>query len=269
VTPIGLGLSLADIGRLVGARSEFGRSEAVVCPHFDHETQGCGIWQTRNAVCSTWFCKHERGAVTLRFWQAVRDLLGAVEERLSGRQVMDGLPPDQVMAILDHRAVIRSMLTRANAGEELPQAGFDDESPGWYDRMWGEWAGREEEWFLRTAEAVGAMDEDDLLEATDGLEPLTDAVVHFFGDLSVHELPEALRFSPGAGSDVADGELRLVGYSPFDPIVLPEGALADLARLDGRRIAQVREDLEAGGTDLDDRLLGLLYDFGIVVRSDA
>ena len=40
VTPLGLGLSYADIRRLVGAQSHFGRSPAVVCPHFVEETQG-------------------------------------------------------------------------------------------------------------------------------------------------------------------------------------------------------------------------------------
>lgn len=34
VTPLGLGLSYADLGRLVGAQSHFGQSVAVVCPHF-------------------------------------------------------------------------------------------------------------------------------------------------------------------------------------------------------------------------------------------
>ncbi len=266
VTPLGLGLSYADIRRILGAQSHFGRSPVVVCPHFDATTKGCAIWETRNAVCSTWFCKHERGAVTQRFWHAVRDLLIAAEERISHRCLTrGGLPDEQVRAVLDHRAVVRETIARANAGEAPPETAPDDESADWYARMWGEWAGREAEWFLRSAESVTTMGDDELIAWTDGVRHLSQAVGERWDDLTVHELPDRLTFSPGAGSEATADVLRLIGYSPFDPLVLPAALQGDLRRLDGREITQVRQGIDPHGTPLDDDLLGLLHDFGVAV----
>ena len=266
VTPLGLGLSNADIHRIVGAQSHFGRSPAVVCPHFVHETQGCAIWQTRNAVCSTWFCKHERGAVTQRFWHAVRDLLIDAEERIAYHCLTEcGLPDEQVRAVVGHRAAVREIIARANSGESAFEPAFDDESPDWYARMWGDWAGREEEWFLRSDESVTTMADDELISRMNGARELSEAVGERWYDLTVHDVPDRLMFSPGIGSVATPEVLRLIGYSPFDPLVLPASLQADLRRLDGRQIAQVRAEIDRHGNPLDDDLLGLLHDFGIAV----
>ncbi len=265
VTPFGLGLSHGDIRRLVESGSQFGRAAEVVCPHFVAETQGCAIWQTRNAVCSTWFCKHERGAVGLRFWHAVRDLLSAVEERLSLRCVTGGgLADDQAAAVVAHRRAVREIITVANSGRPLPELSGEDESAGWYERMWGEWAGREEDWFVHCAESVGAIDDDELVSSLDDLRELVDAVDERWHALTVDDLPEALTFAPGAGSQATVDVLRLVGYSPFDPVVLPAALLEPLRLLDGRPIAELPP---AAGTDavLDHDLLRRLHDFAVAV----
>ncbi len=266
VTPLGLGVSYADIRRLVGEQSHFGRSSAVVCPHFVEETKSCAIWQTRNAVCSTWFCKHERGAVTQRFWHAVRDLLLAAEERISQSCLeQGGLPDEQVTAILGHRAAVRETISRANAGEAASETEPDDESADWYARMWGDWAGREVDWFVRSAESVATMGDNLLISRMDEVRHLVDAVGDRWDDLTVHDVPDRLTFSPGVGSEATPDVLRLVGYSPFDPLVVPAALQADLRLLDGRPIAHVREGVDGHRTRLDDDLLGLLHDFGVAV----
>lgn len=264
VTPLGLGLSYADIGRIVGEQSAFGRSPVVVCPHFVDATQGCAIWQTRNAVCSTWFCKHERGAVSQRFWHAVRDLLIAVEERVSYRALTSGgLPDEQVRAVLDHRTVVRETVARANAGEPADDTAPDDTSADWYARMWGDWAGREQDWFLRSAELVATMGDDELINLMNDVRHFSSDVQDRRAELTVHDLPDRLAFSPGVGSEVTPDVLLLIGYSPFDPLVLPVALKADLLRLDGRPVAQWREGIDLHGTPLVDNLLGLLQDFGV------
>jgi hypothetical protein len=266
VTPLGLGLSQADIRRLVAAQSHFGRSPVVVCPHFVEETNGCAIWETRNAVCSTWFCKHERGAVGQRFWHAVRDLLIAAEERIADRCLTNGgLPDEQVRAVLGYRSEVRDTIARANSGEALPQTAPDDESPDWYARMWGDWAGREQDWFLRSAESVTTMSHEELISQMDDVRDLSQAVRDCWDDLAVHDIPDQLTFRPGAGSEATPDVLRLIGYSPFDPVVLPAAMEADLHCLDGRPIAEVREGIDPHRTRLDDGLLGLLHDFAIAV----
>ncbi len=266
VTPLALGLSYADIQRVVSERSQFGRSPVVVCPHFDQETKGCGIWQTRNAVCSTWFCKHERGAVSLRFWQAVRDLLMAAEERVGQHCLTHGgLPDEQADAVLAHRAGIQAAIARANAGEAVPDIEVGGESAHWYETMWGEWAGREEDWFRATADVAASIKPAEFIALMADVPHLCQAVADCGHDLNTHDVPDRLRFHPGDGSAATPEVLRLVGYSPFDPLVLPASLFADLRRLDGRPITEVREGNDVSQTRLDDNLLELLHDFEVAV----
>ncbi len=85
VTPLGLGQPPAFTvlyDKTVPA--SFGHSRALRCPHFLEDGGGrCGIWRHRAAVCTTWFCKHVRGAVGQAFWQALNRLLAGVEQSLS------------------------------------------------------------------------------------------------------------------------------------------------------------------------------------------
>jgi hypothetical protein len=266
VTPLALGMSHAEIQRVAGERSQFGRSPVVVCPHFDHDTLGCGIWETRNAVCSTWFCKHERGAVSMRFWQAVRDLLMAAEERVGNHCLTHGgLPDEQVSAVLAHRAGIQAAIARANAGEAVPDVAVDGDPAESYETMWGEWAGREEDWFRATAAVAASIEPGEFIALMADVPHLSQAVADCWRDLNEHEVPDRLRFKPGDGSSATPEVLRLVGYSPFDPLVLPAGLFADLRRLDGRPIAEVREGSELSQIRLDDNLLELLHDFEVAV----
>src|SRR5664279_5593931 len=179
VTPLGLGLSHGDVRRLVGAQARFGRASVVRCPHFIQESQGCGIWEAWNAVCSTWFCRHERGAVGQSFWQAVRDLLMAAEERVADHCLRWGdLPREQMDAVLAHRLALRDTVRRANAGQmPVPDdADEADETLGWYERMWGAWQGREEAWFARCAETAAAVDGPGLNAALDDVQDLVQGV---------------------------------------------------------------------------------------------
>lgn len=265
VTPLALGMSHADIQRVAAERSQFGRSPAVVCPHFDQETKGCGIWETRNAVCSTWFCKHERGAVSFRFWQAVRDLLMAAEERVSHYCLTQGgLPAEQISAVLAYRAGIQAAVGRANAGETVPDVAVGVAASG-YETLWGEWAGREEDWFRATADIAASMETGEFIALMADVPELSQAVADSWRDLNTHEVPDRLRFNPGDGSAATPEVLRLVGYSPFDPLVLPANLFAELRRLDGRPIAAVRADSDEAENRLDDNLLELLHDFEVAV----
>ena len=266
VTPLGLGLSHADILRMVGAQSHFGQEPVVCCPHFVEQSQGCAIWQTRNAVCSTWFCKHERGAVGQRFWHAVRDLLIAAEERAAHHCLTDaGLPDEQVSAVLRHRAQIRETVRQANTGQTLSSSG-DDESAQWYARMWGDWQGREEEWFLGCAQTLASSTAQDLSSWMEDARELVDDVGQRFTDLQDHALPERLRFAPGTGSQATADVLRLVGYSPYDPLELPAGLEPGLWLLDGRPLPDViAQAQQTHDVLLDDALLSRLHDFAIAL----
>jgi len=59
----------------------FGSDPDLVCPHFD--AGRCTIWAAREAVCTTWFCRPDRGAAGQDFWLALRALLQVVESAAS------------------------------------------------------------------------------------------------------------------------------------------------------------------------------------------
>ena len=263
VTPLGLGLTQDDVRRMVAGRADAGRATGVRCPHLDTAARRCTVWETRNAVCSTWFCRHERGAVGRRFWQAARDLLIAVEEEVALRRLHDGgLPPDQVRAVVAHREAVRATVRRANAGQG-PVPAADDASPQWYARMWGGWQGREEEWFTRCAAPPLAVDPAALPH---GVRALADDVRRCWADLADRRVPDRLTFTPGPGTEATEDVLRLFGYSPFDPVVLPAELEPALWLLDGRPLADVLADAErAGHARPDVDVLRRLHDAGVAL----
>jgi len=268
VTPLGLGLSRADLRHVVGVQAHFGQETRVRCPHFVERTQGCGIWESRNAVCSTWFCRHERGAAGQGVWHAVRDLLIAAEEQVA-RHCLDRaeLPDVQVGAVLDHRAALREAVRQANDGDVAGvdgegRYGEDDASPQWSARMWGDWQGREEEWFAGCAEVAGALDAGQLAALLDDDGRGVDAVARRRAVLAARTVPDRLVFAPGPASEATDDVLRLAGYSPFDLLVLPADLEPDLWLLDGRPRAEAP-------ARLDDDVLGRLLDFGVAAVREA
>ena len=267
VTPLGLGLSFADIRRMSEAQAHFGVSAAVTCPHFDTATKGCAIWRTRNAVCSTWFCQHGRGAVSQRFWSAVRDLLIVVEERVAAACLeAGGIVGDHAAAVHGYRDAIRAQVSAVNSATALPAADPDDGSDEFYERMWGAWRGREEAWFRHCADFSASIRPADLAERFADDHPI-DVVRACQAQLASHDLPDRLRFTPAAGSQANGETVHLVGYSPVDPVLLPVRALNTLAGLAGTPISDIREAFR-GDPVLDDDALGTLHDFGVVTAAD-
>ncbi len=61
----------------------FGREEAWTCPYWVGGPLACGIWEDRNVVCRTWFCKHDEGEQGHAYWVALRLLAARIEDRLA------------------------------------------------------------------------------------------------------------------------------------------------------------------------------------------
>jgi Fe-S-cluster containining protein len=136
-------------------KSSFGRSKALLCPYFAADQGGiCTIWQHREAVCSTFFCKHDAGAVGDAFWTAAKDLLGHVELVLARRAAQSA----------------SAHVTEPNIPPlELTIEDLEDRPPSEaeYASYWGEWVGREEEFYLDChtfVSALGPADLDRILE---------------------------------------------------------------------------------------------------------
>lgn len=59
-------------------RERFGATDAVICPYLTGRAT-CAVWAQRNAICATWFCRHDDGPLGAALWDAAQDLLHFAE----------------------------------------------------------------------------------------------------------------------------------------------------------------------------------------------
>lgn len=79
----------------------FGRDESCRCPFWVGGELSCGIWEDRNAVCRTWYCKHDHGLSGALRMQQAKMLLTEVEQRLGMFCLVFGEPPRGEVAVED------------------------------------------------------------------------------------------------------------------------------------------------------------------------
>ncbi len=235
----------------------FGRARSLRCPHH-RDDGGCGIWAHRPAVCATWFCKHERGAVGRRLWMDLYRTLVAVERVVSLwclRQM--GVPAESqraAMAALDH-------------GPALDASSLDNNpDPDHQQHLWGDWQGREAEFYIACAAQVDSLGWGDVL-TLGGIEValMVDSVRQSAMAADDLSLPPRLHAGAFAVCGGAAGQLWLQGYSEFDPLAVGAEVLALVARCDGRdREVILAEHAAVHGQRPSRMLLRTLLDAGIL-----
>jgi hypothetical protein len=227
----------------------FGRSPGLRCPHFISAAGGlCGIWRHRNAVCATWFCKHERGAVGKRYWDAMLQVLTTVERHLSlwaaaelGESVEDLGP-----ALLPYYATM-----------------FGTVSSGWTESC----AGGPSEFYRAAAKLVKALAWSQVQEiGGPELALVLGRLRAAYGALQSVELPDRLRLGPIATACRSDGNVALTGYNPSDMLIVSPSLAAALHAFDGRRqTSDVCQTVgERGSLTLDRTTVARLVDFGVL-----
>lgn len=218
--------------REVLAAEAFGRATDLHCPYYLRELGGqCGVWRSRNGICATWFCKHDRGAAGQRFWQALEVLLTALERELS------------------HWCACTILFE----GES------DEPSP------WSAWAGREAQYYGRAADLVADLTWSQV-QAIAG--PTLAPVVHdlLAAHAALREGPPArVRLGSIRVTHRGPERSRVVTYLDTDALELPTALLDLLPRLSGRPTAEALAELRAEGVELTPDLLRALLDFEILV----
>jgi len=256
-TPLGLRVATPYqlLYRHASAQS-FGRAERLRCPHLQADGD-CGIWGQRPAVCATWFCKHERGALGARLWASLRDCFAAAE-RLLALWCLDQLGFDG--------ATQREAWAAYEQDQFDPTALDGEPAPDTTRRLWGDWQGREVEFYRSCAEIVAPLHWS-AVERIGGSE-LASLAARAREAARAHDelaLPAAL----GTGRfDVVGahaGRLCLQTYSEFDPLEVSPDVLALAARCDGRSPEAISaEHAAATGRSPGRRLLRMLLDFGVL-----
>lgn len=226
---------------------QFGRAPDLRCPHYMHEAGGlCGLWRHRNAVCATWYCKHDRGAVGQRLWRAVEALLTMVERELShwsACQVLYRVAPPGAPA--------------ADDGDDLPE--------------WRAWSDHAEAYYRETAAMVDDLRWADV-EAIAGaeIEPLLTELRAAWAAVQT-DAPAPSALVPGLVRIGRRGKTttRVVTYSDSDAIDLPSELVALLPRFDGRPTAVVLAELAREGVVLTPALVARLIDFAVLAPTSA
>ena len=263
VTPLGLGVPEEYSARYrhAGDHDGFGRTPSLRCAHYLDEDGGrCGVWRNRASVCSTWFCKHVRGAVGHDFWvEALQPLLLSVEHALARWCVLE----------LDLGIDALRRLFPASVGEHASRpVGADlDHQPHAYETVWGEWLGREAELFRASARLVNDLAWRDVL-AIGGPELRVRArlAAASYATLVEASSPPRLRVGEFQIVDIGPDYARISSYSTYDPLDVPTALLSLLGRFDGRPVPEVLRELETQyRVDLDDAFVRKLVDFEVLV----
>lgn len=267
VTP--LGLEKDTLFRLLyraGNTATFGKSRTLRCPHYLEEGGRCGIWRYRESTCLTWFCKYERGAVGLRFWHTLRQLLWTVEESLTRWCIQQ----------LDlGTEALRLLLIPAPQFADPPQLESQDLDGTMdltrYQMLWGTWAGREREFYRACAALVTALTWQEIV-ALCGPEltvliRLTQAAYH---DLCSTAIPPVLQARPLKEVRRGLTTSQVVTYNGFDPLQLPTALLDILPAFDGSPLEHVRQKIEAEAQIVpNETLIRKLVDFEVLGPSGA
>jgi len=159
VTP--LGLKQPPVYALLYGRSleAFGRSRTLRCPYYVEDGNLCGIWRNRESTCATRFCKHVRGHIGYTFWRdSLHPLLQAVEKDLAHWCVLQLQLGDGAL-----RHLIDSGRWRSEAETVTGDALDNRADQKTYARMWGEWRGREHEFYCRCGALVSPLGWADVL----------------------------------------------------------------------------------------------------------
>jgi hypothetical protein len=237
----------------------FGRAKALACPYLDQEQGQCTVWAYREAVCATWFCKYNNGRDGLSFWTQLRDYLLGLESVLSAHALHElGWDADEIISALPAKL-------------ELSARDLDDEPPDLrtYEELWGDWAGREQEFYERAFEVVRALDRSTFDELGGIRQSLQlERLEKRYEAMTKPALPDPLVKSPTLRVRRGlDGSVVLIGYAGIDSMRVRKPVYELLDYFDGRRTnADVNAAIfQERGVRLSDSLLTKLYQHRILV----
>jgi hypothetical protein len=265
VTPLGLGKPRA-YHLLQQHDGYFGRAGMMACPHL--VDGGCGIWPHRDATCSTWFCKYDKGMRGFGFWDKARRMLHFVERGLTQWAARElGIPQEA----LD---VISSPLANVDdSSEPTAPAQLDRQAdPEFYAGVWAGWAGREEELYRAAAALVAPLSWEQVAARCGHRlhllwQDLSEAQDRVDDDVVPGELVEL-----GAPTIVHESDNRVVfqAYSPYDVVEVSPPVAEALKLFDGRPTAEVvAQARDMHGVHLDDKFLRRLLDTHVLVELGA
>ncbi|WP_339698783.1 hypothetical protein [uncultured Roseivirga sp.] len=230
----------------------FGSSETLLCPYFLKESGNCSIWKFRESVCSTYFCKTLAGEKGKKFWGSLKGYLNHVEQSLSQYiAIKAGL--NYYIANSSVYKIQKSPLTT----EEL-----DGLPPTDYVDIWGEWYGRESDFYIWAYEQISRLTSKEFEDITgirqkvllEGLKAEHKKVLTIPEHLSVNE-----HWKPKNGE-----QIKKIRFSTIDiQFELPSEVLHSF---DGKKnISEAKKALEdISEIEIEDSMILSLYHYGVL-----
>jgi len=240
----------------------FGRSERLICPYYNREKGMCTIRPFWNATCNTWFCKYSVGFDGMMFWKSLKRYLKSVEEVLTQYTLLTmGWDPKSI--------VHANTTDRPLTVEELDDKPLKQKQ---YRSLWGDWVGREEDFYKETYTIIQAITPEDFdhmtgIAQTAMLEDLKAKLKN----LSINKPPVILKRHPALQvKRIDENACVLIGYSALEPVEVSRRMYDILEYFDGVRsnkdvIQLLREKDMAEPTD---ELLLSLYRLRILVDGE-
>lgn len=185
--------------------------ESLRCPYYENDS--CTLYKYRENVCVTFYCSSIGGATGQAFWKNVKRYLKMAETTLAQYAMLQlGWSPAKIKT---------EAVTTTDFNLEDEQGNINEEN---YKKLWGDWAGREEEFYIKCFEIVSKVDAETFKRIT-GLkrEILEAAILDTNNEFIKNVLPEKLILHPDVVSE--NGEegftsLRLGEVSARIPTVI-------------------------------------------------
>ena len=140
-----------------------------------------------------------------------------------------------------------------------------------YRTLWGQWVGREQEFYRGCAERVLPLAWDDVIRicGTD-VTILSCLVRQRYEKLTSESVPEHPRLGLIQIQGIESGKYRAVTYSEYDPLLLSPALVAILPHFDGRPSDEVLDEIRVQrDVRLDPSLVRRMADFRVLVEEVA
>jgi hypothetical protein len=254
VTPLGMDPSARFLLLYKNVLGGFGRAPELGCPH---QIEGnCGIWRHNPGTCTTWFCKHVRGATGFEFWSDLAELFREADRQLSLWCALEmGVDANLLARLLEPKP-----LGPTDLGAAIPE--------DTYRKLWGRWVGKETEFYRDCADLARPLGWDEVARICGPrLTVLSRLVRERHSKLTSEVPPDSLRMGLIQIEGIVSGKVSTVTYSSYDPLRMSPDLLAVLPHFDGRATDEVVNEIRVKrGIKLDPALVRRMADFRVLVE---
>jgi Fe-S-cluster containining protein len=196
--------------------------ESQLCPYFDKGN--CSVWKYRENLCVTFFCSSVGGGHGKSFWNKLNQYLKMIETDLSQYTMFQlGWAPEKIKT----KEVTTTDFQFENSNGEVIEEN--------YLELWGEWAGREAEFYVKCYEIIRDLDLETFRNISGGKRLILEAAIREMNlNFNKNVLPDVMVLHPELViSQNLDGYVILSNGK--SQLTLPSTVYQIIKAFDGKR----------------------------------